>query len=87
MLKVPRNVSNLSKNWNNFLSSASNISKKLSTVTKLQNELTIKSPSQSLSVRDANRNLVHTERKLVNPLKHQDFFNVKELVNLEELFK
>lgn len=26
-------------------------------------------------------------KKVVNPLKHEDFFNVKQLVNLEELFK
>ncbi len=32
-------------------------------------------------------NVQNTKKSVVNPLKHEDFFELNDLVNMEELFK
>lgn len=44
--------------------------------------------SHQLEQNIKNNDLVKTPlKKVIYPLKHDDFFNVNELINLEELFK
>jgi hypothetical protein len=49
------------------------------------NETSNKSRINTIKVEPINQN--ETIKKVINPLKHEDFFELNNLVSLEELFK
>ncbi len=47
----------------------------------------LSTPSKSIQLKNQPRSPLQNQVKIVNPLKHEDFFNLKSLVKMEDLFK